>query len=228
MSKNHQEEFTCPHCGAKGKFTVWDSINVNLDPQLRDKVLDESLFMWTCPCCGKQMYITFGSLYHDISNQFMILFDHKSNVENEDFGQESALPESEELAQFSKNYRLRQVHGILALKEKIFIFEEGLSDIVVELLKYFVINQVIHINESDPNFLIGKGIYFTNLSDDGENLVFAVVSPRKGVVANFSLSFNLYEQCLQKSLLDERFNVKKNCFLNVCYQWIDAQMQTSK
>ena len=30
------------------------------------------------------------------------------------------------------------------------------------------------------------------------------------------------------TLLDERFNVKKNCFLNVCYQWIDAQMQTTK
>ncbi len=226
MSLPHTEQLTCPKCGSKGDMQIWDSVNVQLNPELKEKVMDESLFIWTCPDCGHKAYITFGTLYHDVANQYMLFFDHKAD--NHDIS-EDAFPDNEEFAQFNKNYRLRYVHGIHALKEKIFIFDEGLSDVVVELLKYFVRNQIIRINESDPNFLIGKAIYFTGLSDDGEQLIFAVVSPRKkGVVANFSLNFNLYEQCLQKSILDERFKQEKNCILNVCYEWIDTKLKSGK
>lgn len=225
MSQHHTEKMRCPKCGAQGEMTIWDSINVQLNPELKEGIMDESLFFWTCPDCGHKVYVTFGTLYHDVGSQFMLFFDHKT--EDNDIS-EDAFPDSEEFQQFNKNYRLRYVHGIHALKEKIFIFDEGLSDIVVELLKYFVRNQVIRINESDPNFLIGKAIYFTNLSDDGEQLIFAIVSARKGVVAHFALSMDLYEQCLQKSILDERFKQEKNCIMNVCYEWIDAKLKSAK
>ena len=146
MSQHHIQKIVCPKCAAQGEMTIWDSINVQLNPELKDKVMDESLFTWTCPSCGHQVYITFGTLYHDLAGQFMLFFDHKA--EDNDLS-EDAFPDNEAFAQFNKNYRLRYVHGIHALKEKIFIFDEGLSDVMVELLKYFVRNQVIRINESD-------------------------------------------------------------------------------
>ena len=101
-------------------MTIWDSINVQLNPELKEGIMDESLFFWTCPDCGHKVYVTFGTLYHDVGSQFMLFFDHKT--EDNDIS-EDAFPDSEEFQQFNKNYRLRYVHGIHALKEKIFIFD---------------------------------------------------------------------------------------------------------
>lgn len=35
MSKSHVEKINCKHCGKKFDFTIWDSINATLDPDLR-------------------------------------------------------------------------------------------------------------------------------------------------------------------------------------------------
>lgn len=224
-SKQHNEEISCPKCGEKGQITIWESVNVTAQPELREKLLDESMFLWKCPHCGNLVYVTFGFLYHDANHQFMLFFDHHTDnqrIEDDPF------PEHESLQQFNKNYVLRYVYGVHALKEKIFIFEEGLSDIVIEILKYFVRNQVIRLDESDPNFLIGKGIYFTHRSDDNEQLYFTVFSPKKGPVAQFALSMDMYEKCLQKYILDEGFKQDKNYIMNVCYDWIDAKLKSAK
>lgn len=222
MSQQHIEKVTCPKCGASGEITIWDSINVDQDPELKNKILDESLFIWECPHCKHRVYVTFGTLYHDMNNQFMIFFDHKTN--DNDIS-EDEFPANPEFERFNKNYKLRYVHGINNLKEKIFIFEEHLSDVVIELIKYFIRNNIIIVKKDDPNYFIGKGIFFTNLSQDGEQLVFSVTSPEGGVENHLAISMNVYEQCLQKMVLDERFKSEKNAIKNVCYDWIDARLK---
>ena len=47
MSAPITDQFTCPQCGENGPLTVWNSVNVDLDPSVRDKVEDLSLFEWT-------------------------------------------------------------------------------------------------------------------------------------------------------------------------------------
>ena len=47
MSRNHIEKVTCPGCGKEADFTVWDSVNTTLEPDLKEKVLTGDLFKFT-------------------------------------------------------------------------------------------------------------------------------------------------------------------------------------
>ena len=66
MSKNSIKPFTCPTCRNKGDFKMYDSVNVSLDPALREKVLSGEIFEWSCPQCGKAFSIRHDLLYHDM------------------------------------------------------------------------------------------------------------------------------------------------------------------
>ena len=72
MSRTIKKEITCPACGEKADAKMWASVNVTLDQELRESVLDESLFTWTCPQCGHDALLSYPCLYHDMANKFMI------------------------------------------------------------------------------------------------------------------------------------------------------------
>ena len=49
MSIPKKHTITCPKCGTSGDFTAWDSINVDLMPEMKEKVMSGEIFRWTCP-----------------------------------------------------------------------------------------------------------------------------------------------------------------------------------
>lgn len=75
MSQVRKEIIECPHCHQEGEFDLWTSVNVGLDPELREKIFSDELFMYHCPHCGKVTGIPAGTLYHDMTHDFMIFFD---------------------------------------------------------------------------------------------------------------------------------------------------------
>jgi len=46
MSSFRNIKITCPACNTEGAYTVWDSVYVDLDSELKSKVMDGSLFTW--------------------------------------------------------------------------------------------------------------------------------------------------------------------------------------
>lgn len=74
MSKSQQLQIQCPECGAKGYFTIWESVNTKLDPELKQKVISGDLFKWTCPLCGKSFDVKYPMLYHDMVGKKLIEF----------------------------------------------------------------------------------------------------------------------------------------------------------
>ena len=81
MSSFRNVKITCPACNTEGSFTVWDSVNVDLDPELKSKVMDGSLFAWECPNCKKIFNAPYSFLYHDMTHNFMVYFDsEKSHI----------------------------------------------------------------------------------------------------------------------------------------------------
>lgn len=40
MSLVREEKLKCPKCGAENRFRFYDSVNVSLDPDLKEKLLD--------------------------------------------------------------------------------------------------------------------------------------------------------------------------------------------
>ncbi len=122
-------DVSCPHCGAVVKTRMSPEISAGENPDLRQRVLDETLFDWKCPECGYEAQLVYPCLYHDKENHFMVYVVPNSGccpLEPVDVGE--AFPQFNGLAK-------RVVSSLAGLKEKVLIFESGLNDFAVELVK---------------------------------------------------------------------------------------------
>lgn len=80
MSQVRKETIECPHCHQEGEYDLWTSVNVDLDPELREKIFSDELLMYHCPHCGKVTGIPAGTLYHDMTHGFMIFSTSSSQT----------------------------------------------------------------------------------------------------------------------------------------------------
>lgn len=136
MSQCIKETVVCPKCKGEGEMEIWSSVNVSLDPELREKIMDDSLFLWTCPHCGEKIFVPFGTMYHDMTNRFMLFFDHDTNCKEQ--YEPFKLP-TEELGASMKDYKFRVVHRLDDLKEKIVIMGIlHLDDVAIEHMKFMI------------------------------------------------------------------------------------------
>ena len=74
MSMHHEVGITCPKCQKAGVFTVWDSINTKLDPDMKDRVKSLEAFRYHCGHCGTDVQVDYGFLYHDMDHHFMVFY----------------------------------------------------------------------------------------------------------------------------------------------------------
>lgn len=129
MSTQIKRKIICPECGAAAETPLWAGITADDNPELREKVLDETLFDWKCPECEYSARFLYPCLYHDKKLGFMVY----------------AVPEGcgkapgpdgicEKFPQLS-GVKKRLVNSPARLKEKVLIFEAGLDDLAVELVK---------------------------------------------------------------------------------------------
>ena len=130
MSENKTvKAVVCPMCGELGKAEIYTSVNVVKNKSCRGRVLDGSLFAWTCPSCGYNARLTYPILYNDMKNRFMVYLIPKID--------RFQLWDKELEDKYSnlRNISRRVVSDFNSFKEKIFIFESRLDDMAVELTK---------------------------------------------------------------------------------------------
>jgi hypothetical protein len=132
MSKISIKPITCPKCKYSGEFKMYDSVNVSLDPDLRDEVLNGHIFEWVCPQCGEILSIRYDILYHDMDKEFQIYYSPTNCI-----GINKMI--NDMLTKYPGMRKLcRTVESLNALREKIYIFENGFNDIVIELAKILI------------------------------------------------------------------------------------------
>lgn len=93
-------------------------------------MLDETIFDWKCPECGYTAQFVYPCLYHDREHEFMVYV--VPNGSGREFQPVDVSEKFPQLAEVTK----RVVSSPAELKEKILIFEAGLNDYAVELVKY--------------------------------------------------------------------------------------------
>ena len=182
MSSFVFEEIECSHCHRMLKFTMFKSINVTLDPDYKEKVLDLSLFRERCPDCGNVTVVQYGFLYHDMDLHYMIdviwdpdhLFGTSDPMLKNWIGNLNSEPP----------YRFRNVFGYRELLEKIHIFDSGLNDYAVEVLKAVI--------RKDYDIPLDQILAFQRIQ--GDEIVFSTAD-RNGTVRE--ISSNLYSQALE-------------------------------
>ena len=119
-------DFTCNGCEATQSFTVWESLNVSLNPEEKIHLLNGNLTTFTCKKCGWSCNVSYPLLYHDMEKHLMVWL-----------WLDAGEPETITLPIVEKvnDYIFRLVSTKHELVEKICIVEFGLDDRVIELLK---------------------------------------------------------------------------------------------
>src|SRR6266496_2023303 len=128
MSLSRQETIHCSACGAEQAFTLWGSINVTVDPKLKQRLLNGDLSTFRCARCGREEHVVYDFLYHDMEKSLAIWLKEKDDSESE-----LAKKSFSDATGIKTCRTVRTVHE---LYDKIRIFDDGLDDFEIELFKF--------------------------------------------------------------------------------------------
>lgn len=182
MSINVKEQIKCPSCGQLSEMTVWESITAVDSPDLKAELLCGRLNIFRCASCGAAALVPNPVLYTDSEKRLMITFVPSADMEKHTnlLAVRSASKASGELDGISE-YNLRFVSTYNEFLEKILIFDNGLQDKVIEVLKILVLSQEPEKME-DRTCIFGKkdsgGIEFM-VQDKKEGMVYTSRVPEE-------------------------------------------------
>lgn len=167
MSIKKKATVTCSVCGTENDFVIWQSLNSDLDPEAKQRLIDGTLFDFKCKKCGHESKVNYPILYHDMAHNVMIHCVPQENVEEA----RKSLTESQNAFDDKlPQYTNRIVTNPNALREKAIIFEHGLDDRVIEIIKLLYYTkareQFPEANITDVFFLVADGEYILEFIGD--------------------------------------------------------------
>lgn len=201
MSLKSKACAVCQKCGASHEVTVYKSINVAENPELKEKVLSGELFLWECPHCSGGNLIGYECLYHDPLEKYMVWMLPFGTPES---AQKEAIMNQ---ARAMGDYRLRTVKSAGELMEKVMIFDAGLSDRCIELVKFVALKEMPGVTN----------LHFYRMQDDV--MVFSGV--RDGKMDGFGFGLNVYEDCSGIIARNPRIG-EEDGFESIDEEWVSS------
>lgn len=169
MSRHSVENITCPKCGQESELMIWSSINTVLDPEMYEKVRTGEAFVFRCANCGHVANVDYCCLYHQMNDEMMIYYvpdPEKVEEAYNMFRGDSKVAEM--MGKLQQNYLYRIVQSKNELREKLFIFDAGLDDRAIEIIKVFYAQK---LQKDSPEVAIDE-IRFESGENDEIGLVF--------------------------------------------------------
>lgn len=196
-----EEKLECPKCGREHSFSKYKVINVTEKGDMKDEILKNRLFQFTCDSCNYTAPLTYDSLYVDSRKNLMVCLAPAMTPELEG--------ELRELEQ-EKGVTKRLVDNINDLKEKIMIADNKLDDRIIELIKIMYLNQIKKEMEDDTLL----NILFDYSRD---SLCFLVFFQKKGI-GKIPLTRQFYKEIEEKykKTVEEH---SKNKFMKIDMTW---------
>lgn len=200
---------SCSNCGKSTEVSIPRSINTALDPDLKSRVRDGSLFIWECPYCGRRSVAVSESLYHDPASKLMVWLLPGTEVPSQ--AAQDAVKDLE-------GYTLRMVREVGELIEKINIADAGLEDTIVEMCKWVTRRELAAKNPAAAN----ASLKFLRIEGADHDLVFAF--PLEGNMQLVNVGFNVYEDA--RGILSRNPSVKpSDGFSRVNSEWLERFFQ---
>ncbi len=176
MSMHHEVGITCPKCQKAGVFTVWDSINTKLDPDMKDRVKSLEAFRYHCGHCGTDVQVDYGFLYHDMDHHFMVFYaPTDKDQENADRDMADGQDKFKDMVE-TAGYVFRLVRRKADVLAKLAIFEAGRDD---RLMEWTTAAALAQVGEKDKDFTVTESHFGT--ADDGSlrlNLIDGTMASR--------------------------------------------------
>lgn len=143
MSINSSKSIRCPSCGQLQEITVWNSITVSDSPDLKADLLAGRVNIFKCISCSHTGLIPTPLLYHDEEKKLMISFSPCDDEQLKSRLFENVRETSKSSGELSgySGYNLRFVCEYNSLLEKILIFDSGLNDKAIEIIKLLILSQ---------------------------------------------------------------------------------------
>lgn len=212
MSKMYSTEITCPECQGKSEFTIWNSVNTILNPEMKAAVMDGSAFVFKCPHCGHTATIDYSILYHQMDDLIMIQYATTEEEANAIYNMYKQM-QSGSFQAFQDipidDYLVRIVSSQNELREKIAIFNAGLDDRIIEIYKLVIQEQYLQEHPDKKRI----DVYY--LQKDGENL-FEIYADEK-FVGSVEITESFYNE-LQENLQGVLSDIRKD-ELFIDHQW---------
>lgn len=141
-------KLVCPECNKEFNTDIYTSINVQLDKDMKTKILSGKLFDIECEHCHAKFHIPYPVLYHDMEKKLLIQYTEEKDLESS----KDVLKK----ANVDADYTVRIVDNERDWIEKILISDSGLDDRIMELYKLLVLSQY----EDADNV---NGLYYWNI-----------------------------------------------------------------
>lgn len=129
MSNTEMRMVACPKCGKMNEIKVYKTVNATTDQNFREELLGGELLRFRCSDCGKEAELRYPLLYNDMKNKFMVYY--VPEVDRDKVTDEQLEKRYGEIDGVTR----RLVGSYNDLKEKIHVFESGLDDRVIEVVK---------------------------------------------------------------------------------------------
>ena len=175
MSTEITKDIICPQCGEPQKHRLFASVNAQENPELKQAVLEETLFDWRCRRCGYFAAMAYSFFYTDTQGKYVVCVAPG--------GETAAVEPTPEFSAYTK----RAVKNLPELKEKILIFDGGYDDVAVELVKNALCLTIRKTYKVDR-----LHAYFSRVN--GQEMEFAVFLPRKPQPVYHSTKLEVYRQ----------------------------------
>ncbi len=85
MTIKTPRSYHCPKCGHAQEFLLWQSVNVTLEPHLREMLFQGRINVFHCDACEFTSCIDYPLLYHDMDRAFSVQYYPPAALEDEDF-----------------------------------------------------------------------------------------------------------------------------------------------
>ena len=143
MTRFHQVLAQCPVCFNEDTLTLWDEINAGTDPDLRERLLRKTLQSLECRNCGHSTLIAAPLSYCD--PDLGLAIECRPDLDPDQLDRHLADQQAGGLSlgtdlPSDRPKTLRLTATLNDLIEKIHIFENGLDDQVLEIVKLAVID----------------------------------------------------------------------------------------
>lgn len=218
MTKIEPVKVECPNCGRPGIYDHYASANVTLNPTLKDRVMDGSLFVYECPNCGEAIHVEASCLYHDMRKQLLIQLSPGAEDADQLKGIFNTLSDGGvDMAFNDTSYEVRLVSSLNGLREKILIADDDLDDRIVEIIKIYA--SVFASNREDaPEF---DDVSYMGRNEDGLEIGLFL----NGVYqASAAISMDLYDDQQKK----EAFTSRTGDDYIIDYDWAYEAMGLGK
>jgi hypothetical protein len=190
-------------CGEHYVVEVANGLHISARPDIRQQILDGTFHRFNCPRCGATTMVDKLLSYTDFPQRQWFTIAPSDGlpwrrkwlaIANESFAatmQNNAPPM---VVQWGTEMTRRLMFGLAALREKLVVFDAGLDDRVIELLKIQLLR--------DLRDTFSPSQYFHVVAVTADRLVFEKTHP-DGVIRSFELPRSLYDDLARSDALAE-------------------------